>query len=64
MDFVLAGKLMLGASLGAVMGYFLTRVKTCAGDACKVRPTVWYSMLAGAVFGAALAYYLVSRPAT
>ena len=61
MNLIMVGKLMLGAGLGAVAGYLLTYVKTCSSDACKVRPNVMYYVLAGAVFGAAVAYYLATR---
>ncbi len=52
---------VLGALAGAAGGYLLSRVRPCGSQACNVKARTAYSMLAGAVFGAAFVYYLLTR---
>lgn len=49
--------LLGGAVLGGAAGYFLTRIRLCAAGACHSRASKVFSILAGAVFGAAVARY-------
>jgi hypothetical protein len=51
----------LGASLGALAGFALSRAKTCSGEQCRTRPVTWYAVLAGAVFGAVAGWVLISQ---
>lgn len=51
-------QLGLGASLGALVGFLLSRARTCSGGQCRAGAVTWYAVLAGAVFGAAVAYVL------
>jgi hypothetical protein len=57
MDTIVLGKLLMGAGLGALGGFFLARVRPCSSGACRGRVQLIYSMIGGAVFGAAVAYY-------
>jgi hypothetical protein len=57
MDLVLIGRLLIGAGAGATLGYFLVRVRPCSTGACNVRANLIYSVIAGAVFGAGVAWY-------
>ncbi len=51
----------LGAALGAAGGFLLGRAKTCSGESCRVRASLIYSVIAGAVFGAAAMYAAAGR---
>ena len=62
MDAVFIAKVLAGAAGGAVLGFLLSYVRTCPSAACNVRANRVYSILAGAVFGAAVAYYFLTRP--
>ena len=57
MDLVLIGRLLVGAGVGAALGYFLVHVRPCSTGACNVRGNLIYSVIAGAVFGAGVAWY-------
>ncbi|MFW6146550.1 MAG: hypothetical protein ACOC7R_04375 [Planctomycetota bacterium] len=63
MDVVL--KLLGGAAVGGAVGFFLSRARDCAGGACatghrgKLMTAV--SVLGGAVFGAAVAWWAMHR---
>jgi len=52
---------MLGAAVGALAGYLISRVRTCSDTKCNVRIRAAYSIIAGAVFGAAVAWWLIGR---
>jgi NhaP-type Na+/H+ or K+/H+ antiporter len=54
-------RLVLGASLGAAGGVILSRARSCGSQACNVRANLIYSVIAGAVFGAAAAWYVMNR---
>jgi len=62
MEAVFIAKVLAGAAGGAVLGFLLSHVRTCSSAACNVRANRVYSILAGAVFGAAVAYYFLTRP--
>ncbi len=53
-------KVLAGAAAGAGVGYLLSRIRNCSGDACRVRPVTWFWMLGGAVFGAGVAYAVLT----
>ncbi|MFP4139061.1 MAG: hypothetical protein ACOCZU_01955 [Planctomycetota bacterium] len=46
----------LGACVGAMAGFALSRAKTCSAEACRAGAVTWYAILAGAVFGGVAAY--------
>ncbi|MFP4434359.1 MAG: hypothetical protein ACLFTN_07805 [Phycisphaerae bacterium] len=46
----------LGAFVGAMAGFALSRAKTCSAEACRAGAVTWYAILAGAVFGVVAAY--------
>ena len=58
----LVWKVLLGAAVGAVGGYGLSRVRTCSASACNVRASTIFSIISGAVFGAAVAWYFLTKP--
>lgn len=53
--------LMIGAGLGAAGGVVLARARTCGSGACHVRANFIASIVAGAFFGAAVAWYALGR---
>lgn len=53
-------KILLGAGVGAAGGLMLGRSYVCRSGACRARPNLIFSTLAGAVFGAAVAWYFVN----
>ena len=57
----LALKLIVGASVGAVVGFVVSRAKGCSPAACNVRANTVYSIAAGAFFGAVVAWVIAGR---
>jgi len=57
----IAIKLLLGAAAGSVGGWLLGHARSCSTGACRTRPRMAFSIVAGAAFGAAMAWYLVHR---
>lgn len=53
-------KILAGAILGGAVGVLIGRARACSGEPCNVRARTAYSIVAGAVFGAAVAYVLVT----
>lgn len=53
--------IIIGALLGSALGYALTRIRTCRPDACNVKANLWFSILAGAIFGAGVARFFWDR---
>ena len=51
----------LGAGLGAAGGLLLGRSYVCRAGACRAKPNLIFAMLAGAVFGASVAWYFANR---
>ncbi len=51
----------LGAGLGAAGGLLLGRSYVCRTGACRAKPNLIFATLAGAVFGAAVAWYFANR---
>jgi hypothetical protein len=49
-------KLLLGAALGAALGYGWYRVVGCSTGACPITARWWTSALYGAVVGGAMAW--------
>ena len=58
---VLVLKLIAGAAAGALLGFVLGRSRLCSSKACNVKANMIFSILAGAVFGAAVAWYWIHR---
>ncbi len=57
---VLAVKILGGALVGGVAGYVISHAKSCSTAGCDVRgPRIYYT-LAGAVFGAGVAWVALS----
>jgi hypothetical protein len=52
--------LATGAAVGAVLGLLIGRARACSSAACRVRPVLVFSMIAGAFFGAAVAYWFAA----
>jgi len=55
-------KLLLGAAVGAAVGFVLAKAQACSAETCNVKARMVFSLLAGAVFGAAVAWYFL-KPA-
>ncbi|MGC9453261.1 MAG: hypothetical protein ACP5HU_00190 [Phycisphaerae bacterium] len=53
-------KLAAGAIVGAGLGLVIGRAKSCSAEACKARVNVVFAVVAGAFFGAAAAWALMS----
>jgi len=54
-------KLLLGACLGAAAGWLVARTALCSAGVCRTKAH-WLGMaVAGAFFGAAVAWYLMKR---
>ncbi|MFP4054431.1 MAG: hypothetical protein ACLFV7_11285 [Phycisphaerae bacterium] len=51
----------LGASVGALAGFLLSRASGCSAAGCRTRANLWYSLVAGAAFGAAAAWVVITR---
>jgi hypothetical protein len=54
-------KIIAGAVCGGLVGFLMSRVRACSSRACKARIHPIYSVVGWAVFGAAVAWYLVRR---
>ena len=54
-------KLIAGAVIGGAMGFLMGRARVCTSQQCNVRGRRIFGALAGAVFGAALAWYFVKQ---
>jgi hypothetical protein len=50
-------RILAGAVVGAFAGYLMSRSPACGGGKCAARPPRIATILAGAVFGAAIAAY-------
>lgn len=57
----IAFKVLLGAAIGAGLGVVLGRARLCSSTRCNVRANMAFSILAGALFGAAVAWWYVNR---
>lgn len=53
-------KIVAGAVAGGALGALFGHVKVCSTQGCNARGSRLAGMIAGAVFGAALAYYLAA----
>ena len=56
----IAVKILLGAAVGAAGRLLLGRASMCSGQACRTRSNRVFTILAGAAFGAAAAWYLIN----
>ncbi|HDZ20335.1 hypothetical protein LCGC14_0535930 [marine sediment metagenome] len=56
----IAVKVLLGAAVGAAGGLLLGRAGVCSSQACRPRSNLVFTILAGAAFGAAVAWYLIN----
>ena len=54
-------KLFVGAAVGALLGVLLGRARVCSARACNVKATMILSIVAGAIFGAAVAWWAMNR---
>ncbi len=52
-------KLLVGAVAGAAGGFLLGRARICSREKCNVKANMIFSILAGAFFGAAVAWALI-----
>ena len=57
----IAIRIFLGAAVGSLLGWFIGRSRLCSAQACRAKANLFYSILAGAVFGAAVAWAILSR---
>ncbi len=55
---MLAVKILIGALLGAAAGVLLGKMRVCSGGQCSVSNNLIASIIACAIFGAAVAYAL------
>lgn len=58
---MLWSKLLVGALIGASLGALMGRARVCRSPHCHARLNMIASIVAGAVFGAAVAYYFANR---
>ena len=61
MIWIQIAQLAAGAGAGAAFGALMSRMRTCSSGACRARPPLLLSMLAGALFGAAWTWYVIHR---
>ena len=54
-------KLIAGAAAGAAVGFLMARARTCSSGACRTKTNVIVSMVAWAVFAAAVAWYFINH---
>jgi len=54
-------KVLAGAGAGAAVGFLMSKARVCSAQACGVKMNMVFSMIAWAVFGAAVAWYFMSR---
>jgi len=52
-------KMILGVIGGALVGFVLSRARSCSSTACNTRANAVFSVIAGAAFGAALMWHFV-----
>jgi len=52
---------LAGAVAGGAGGLLLSRARLCSGESCHAKANVIFSIIAGALFGAAVAWYLINR---
>ncbi len=57
----IALKMLGGAMIGAVAGFLLGRARACSAKQCNLRVNMVFSIVGGAVFGAAVAWWIVHR---
>ena len=57
----IAIRLFLGSAGGALLGLLIGRARLCSGKACAAKGSMIYSIVAGAAFGAAVAWYVMNR---
>lgn len=50
-------RVFAGAAVGAAAGFVLGRARLCSSERCNVRANLVYSILAGAFFGAVVAWH-------
>ena len=50
---------MMGAGLGAAGGVLIARARACSATSCHVKANFVASIVAGAFFGAAVAWYFI-----
>ncbi len=58
---MLAFKIIAGVLAGGALGLLLGRARVCGTTQCNVKINLIASILAGAVFGAAVAFYFATR---
>jgi len=56
-----AAGMVLGAAIGGVVGFLLARMRLCASGTCRTRANLIFTVLAGAFFGTAIAWYWMHR---
>ncbi len=56
----LATRLLAGAIIGGGLGLFIGRARICSAEACHARLNMVFAILAGAFFGAAAAWAIMS----
>ena len=54
-------KMLAGAAVGAAVGFAISRAQTRRGRQCHVKANLIFSIIAGAVCGAAVVRYFISR---
>jgi len=54
-------KMLLGTTVGAMFGLLLARAKLCSAQTCHAKANLVFSIIAGAFFGAAVAWYWMQR---
>jgi len=54
-------RIVAGALIGAAVGVLLGRARVCSSETCHARANMVLSVVAAAVFGAAVAYYFAGR---
>jgi len=52
----------VGAGVGAAFGLLLARARGCSRVACNVKVNLVISVISGAFFGAAVAWWFLTRP--
>lgn len=58
---MLWARMLAGALVGVAVGMLMGRTRVCRSPHCHARLNMFASIAAGAVFGAAVAYYFASR---
>ena len=57
----IAIRIFFGAAAGSLVGWFIGRSRLCSKQACRAKSSLVYSVLAGAVFGAAVAWAILNQ---